>query len=143
MQFRLKEIHWSIWKSLASRKKGFWQFILRRFISPDSFEDNLEVGEWLFYRRTKMSEMDIDFPPEFWVELKRYYEKWADFNKTFRDDEVLKTIAPVENDYLLISTSKGIVSFTFKSGDWELVFNNEEMIDWKNWLAYKEVIVED
>ena len=75
MQFKLKEIHWSIWKSLASRKKGFWKLVLRRFIAPDDFKDELNVGQWLLYRRTNVGDMDVDFPNEFWNEIKKYHTK--------------------------------------------------------------------
>lgn len=143
MKFELKKIHWSIGKFLASRRKGFWQFIFRRFISPDLVQDDLKQGQWLYYRRTKSGEQDIDFSNEFWEQLQEYHTKWSSFAETLDSDNVLKAIRPLENDYLIISISDELLTFSFKSGNWEVVFYDEEMIEWKCWLAYEGVIEED
>ncbi len=143
MKLELKKIHWSIWKSLASRKKGFWQFILRLFVSPDTITEDLKIGEWQYYRRLNCGSMDIDFSPEFWEQLAIYRKNTTATAEKLNDDDVLRAIRPLENDYLVISTTTENLTFTYKTNSWEPVFYNEEMIDWKCWLAYEGIIAED
>lgn len=143
MKLVLKDIKWSIWKSLASRRKGVWQFILRRFISADTVNLDLKIGEWEYYRRSFKGEQKIDFSKDYWIELQSYHTKWESFVESFIDDETLNAIHPRENDYLLLSVEQGIVSYRFEEGNWQLVFKNEELTFWSHWLAYCGVLKEN
>ena len=136
MRLELKEIHWSIWRSLASRKRGFWKLVLKRFIHSSEINEELTLNSWRYYKRTAVSGVEYDLTDDFNEALKAHKEKWDPIALALDTDQVLTAISPKPDDLLKMCIKGENLFFTFSNGSWKVIFGKEEMTTWKYWLAY-------